>query len=424
MPVILKRILEGSQDSLISNSLFLIVGAVVTSALGMLFWILATKLFDPADVGIASALISGLGLVMIFSNLGLGITLIRYLPPSRGEQVAMINASSTYAGLASIALGMLFVLLSWSMILPLRSTVSHPFMVILIICFSAVWTISYIASCVFIGMRSSRLVFYHSLMTGMLRFPLLILLFFVIGDDELSIFLAAGLGSGISLIMTLSFLVPIAVSGYKPRLTLDYSTLRKIGFYSAENYVARMFLDLVPMVLPLLVMSTLGAEKTAYYSIAWSIAAALLIVPVSVFNSLFAEGALNPALLSKHVRKSVMLVLLILTPAVTLLGVLGKPVLLLFGEGYAEGGYILLLLLGISMFPYSLNYLEITIARIDGKLRSLTIPVATCLLTLSLSLLLGSGNGLVGIGVGILMGQSLVALAIPLIRLCRLQIGA
>ncbi|MBI2858403.1 MAG: hypothetical protein HYX90_04925, partial [Chloroflexi bacterium] len=59
-----KRLAELSRSSLVSNAFLLMVNSAVNSAAGFFFWIIATRLFTPAEVGTGSALISAAMLMM------------------------------------------------------------------------------------------------------------------------------------------------------------------------------------------------------------------------------------------------------------------------------------------------------------------------------------------------------------------------
>ena len=70
-------------DSLYKNSMFLILNAGVMALFGFIFWNIAARLFTVAEVGMASALISAMGLIVALSTLGFNVALIRFLPKSK-----------------------------------------------------------------------------------------------------------------------------------------------------------------------------------------------------------------------------------------------------------------------------------------------------------------------------------------------------
>ena len=196
--------------------------------------------------------------------------------------------------------------------------------------------------------------------------------------------------------------------------------LNEIGHYSGGNYIARIFLQSSSLVLPLMVINILGAEMSAYFYIAWSVTAILKVIPTSIFNSLFAEGSNEEETLLANTKKSLKLLLLLLLPAILILLVIADKVLLLFGQAYFQNGALLLRIIAVSIIPYSINYLYITIARVKMDISSaIKVSVAITCLSLGLCYFLMLNMGLPGVGLGWLAGQSIVATPIALYLLWR-----
>ena len=65
--------------SLYRNSIFLIASTFFGAGTGFIFWIIAARLYSTEDFGLASAMISAIGLISSLSVLGLNIGLIRFL---------------------------------------------------------------------------------------------------------------------------------------------------------------------------------------------------------------------------------------------------------------------------------------------------------------------------------------------------------
>ena len=85
------------------------------------------------------------------------------------------------------------------------------------------------------------------------------------------------------------------------------------------------------MVLPIIVVNLLGAEQNAYFYIAWTIATALSAIPIGIALSLFAEGSHFKDKLRGNTVKALKFTFLLLIPAVILLVLVGKWLLLAFG---------------------------------------------------------------------------------------------
>ena len=97
------------KDSLYSNSLFLMISTGVMSVFGFVFWIICARLFTAEEVGLATTIISVMGLITSFSLLGLGTGLIRYLPNSERKN-DKINTCFTLVGVVSVIVTTIFIL--------------------------------------------------------------------------------------------------------------------------------------------------------------------------------------------------------------------------------------------------------------------------------------------------------------------------
>jgi O-antigen/teichoic acid export membrane protein len=381
-----KELKQHLKDPLFKNSYFLMANTAVTSIFGFIFLIVVARSFETADVGLASALIAALGLLSILSNLGLGIGLIRFLPGAKDNGNSMINTCFTLSGLASVVIAIIFLagLEFWSP--ALLPVLQHPTFFASFILFAIVWALNPLISCTFLAKRSTD----------------------------------AGMAMSVALLIAIFWFLPKIQQGYFPLCIVRRDVLNEISHYSGGNYIARIFLESSSLVLPLMVINILGAELSAYFCIAWSVTAILMVIPTSIFNSLFAEGSNEKETLLANTKKSLKLLLLLLLPAILILLVIADKVLLLFGQAYSQNGALLLRIIAVSIIPYSINYLYITIARVKMDIRGvIKVSVAITCLTLGLCYFLMLNMGLPGIGVGWLAGQSIVAIPVALYLLWR-----
>jgi len=75
-----KELKEYLKDPLYKNSFFIMLTSISNAGFGFFFWMLAAKLYPKEDVGVATALISAMGLISMLSLLGFDISLVRFLP--------------------------------------------------------------------------------------------------------------------------------------------------------------------------------------------------------------------------------------------------------------------------------------------------------------------------------------------------------
>jgi Na+-driven multidrug efflux pump len=109
--------------------------------------------------------------------------------------------------------------------------------------------------------------------------------------------------------------------------------------------------------LPLLVVSRLGAEKNAVWSIVMLIASATFMLPSAISQALLSEGAHNPHDRMRLLRRSAVVLFLMLAPII-LIGIVVAPYgLAIFGNEYRDGGTFALRIMLLSGFMVAGNYI-------------------------------------------------------------------
>lgn len=400
--------------SLHKNAYFLMVSAVVTSILGVAFWALATRFYTTEAIGLGSAIISALGLVAIFSNLGLGIGLIRFLPGAGENGNSMLNTCFTLSGIVSIGASLTFLagLGFWSpALLPLQQNAIFFFSFVVL---AIVWAIISLMGSVFLAKRSTKFILIQDSTVSFLKL-ILVVPFAILFKNAFGIVGSAAVATFVALLISILWLLPKIQPGYFPIPMVRKKVLNEIGHYSASNYVARIFLTAPPLVLPLIVINVLGAKMNAYFYIAWLIIMALGVIPSSVFNSLFAEASSEEKSLQTNITRALKQNFLLLLPAIVAILIIADKLLLLFGQAYSQNGALLLRIMAFSIIFWSINYFYISLKRVRKETGNiLKVSIAMTSLSLGLSYFLMLKMGLVGVGIGYLMGQGIVAVAIVL----------
>jgi len=410
-PKLLKRHFE---NPLYKNAYYLMANTMATSLLGFVFWMVVARFYSPTDVGLASAIIAATGLLASLSNLGLGFGLIKFLPTAGGKTTRMINSCFTLSGLISLLATLIFLagLDFWSpALLPVRE---HPIFLFAFVIFTVAFTLSPLLDQTFIAQRSAKFAFIKNVAAGVIKIPIPVV--FATFFGAFGIFASAGLGVAAATTVAALWLLPKIQRGYQPFPILQKEVINDMVHYSLGNYSAQLLWVAPSLVFPLMVVNILGAEANAHFYIAWMIAGLLMMIPNAISISLFAEGSYDEKGLLQNTKRSLVLALLLVLPAVLVVFALGSKLLLLFGETYSRNATALLWVLVLSAFPLSINYLYLSFCRVRKNIRRLIriSAVASCL-ALGLSYPLMLRVGILGVGIGWTAAQSLVALIIVFI---------
>jgi len=224
-------------------------------------------------------------------------------------------------------------------------------------------------SSVFIARRRADFALSKSAIFSLLKIPLPILM--VLFFHAFGIAASWGMATAVALVVALFFFVPRVQPHYKPVPSFNPGIIGSMWRYSSGSYIARLFNAAPALILPVMVVNLLGAEQNAYFYVAWMIAGLLFAIPAAVAHSLFAEGAHFEGDLWSNATKSLKFVFVILVPAVVLVLLVGKWLLLLFGEGYSASGLLLLRILCLSSLFSGVSIIYAATLRVEDRMREL-----------------------------------------------------
>jgi len=355
---------------LYGNALYLMLNTAVTSFLGFFFWMIVARFYTEAEVGLGSALISLISLLALFSQLGLNLSLIRFLPHSEKPE-EMINTSLTLGGLVSLLVVGIFLagLGFWS---PALSFITqNTIFSLAFVAFVLFGTLSLLLASIFIAGRRAQFVLSKNALFSLLKLPLPIA--FVLFFHTFGIVSSWGVATGVALAIALFLFLPRVQRSYRLLPTLKLGLIKDMWRYSAGSYLASLFAAAPALVLPVMVVNLIGAQSNAYFYIAWMIAGLLFAIPAAASQSLFAESSHFEERLRENVARSLRFTFLLLVPALIVLVLAGKWLLLLFGEGYSANALELLWVLGLSSILVGINSIYISILRVRDRIRDLVL---------------------------------------------------
>lgn len=385
-------------DSLFRNSVYLIASTAIMSVLGFLFWLSVAHLYTPEQIGSASALIAATTLLGNMSLLGMEYSLIRFLPKSK-DQSRDINAAIVFVAVAAAiaAIGYLFI----SPILNIHiSHLGDPLMRVGFVALMIVVTLNSLTDAVFIANRRAEL---HTLTYSVLATVKLLLPLVLVPFGSLGIFAAYAIAMLSSL--TLTFFLMRRHVGYKPKSKANWSLLRQVRTYAANNYVGHLLASLSPQLMPLIILNGPGAEKVAYFAMAITIANFLYVIPVAIAQSLLAESAGSPEAKRAHIRSAVKILSLVLVPAVTI-AILAAPLLLhIFGHEYSDNSSTLFQILAFATFFIAVSEVGNAILNIEHRSSGVVASQLSCVVVTLIATILLLPHGLVGVGVALLLGN-------------------
>lgn len=414
------------RSSLLRNAFHMMTSTVATSLLGYLYWLVAARLYAPAQVGLASSVVSAMMLTAIIATMGFGSALVQELPQRWARRKTLINGALGVVLLISLLLAGGFLAFSWFALPSFRAVDRSPVFAGTFIVGVICWTLGLLVDQVYVSARTANLVLWRGVILGVAKLVLVVIFAFPLVRPylirfapfafgmrglhcALGIFVAWVMGSVLALAIGLHLIARV-IPHYRFRLLLrSYEAWRLIPLALGNHLIT--VTQLAPnYVLPVLVTELLSPRMNAYFYTTWMVAGLLFAVPGAMAVSLFAEGSNDAARLARETRHALLFTSLASIGLGLAMELLAAPVLHLFGRTYAANGLELLRILIPGVLPLVMNGLGISVLRVQRRLRLAgALSLANCACTLLCATIGARYWGLVGIGLGWLGAQFIVA---------------
>jgi O-antigen/teichoic acid export membrane protein len=389
------------QDPLYKNSLFIFLNSIASTGFGFLFWVIAAKLCSPQDIGIATALISSQSLLILLSRFGLDSSIIRFFPEMDKSKVFSTSVIVTNISVAILGMTYLSTVDLFSPQLSFLKATSNSLAFIVFLMASSAASLAGIS---FIAMRKAEYSFVQNVLIGsrvIFIFPLAFL-------GAMGIFSAVGISFIIALLISATSLFRQKV---RPCLEIDRRFLRDAFRFSSGNYISSLLSTAPNQLLPLMILSTLGAKETAHYYIAATVVSPLFMVPGAVSMSLFVEGSHGESL-RKNAMKSLALTLSILLPLIGVFYFFGGYFLDLVGKSYVEG-FAMLRALAFSSVFVAIYQIYFSVKMVHKDVRGLIFLSSLAFVSIiGLSYAFMNVSGILGIGYAWIVGYGLCSLIV------------
>ncbi len=411
----LKALAKGWRAPQNRDGMALVLSSAISSAVGLLYWVVAARMFDPATVGVNSTLVSTLGLLGIVAQLNLGSAMLRFVPVVGRGARSLVAVCYVTGIVAAVVIGSVFALGAGWWAPELRAAVGAGALLAYFALSTPFWTVFNMQDYLLTGLKRATVVPFENLAFALLKIGLLVVggLFGLYG----AIAGSWALGTAVTVVAITIYLVRV-LPPHQPRAQRPPSpiSLRSMGGFVAADWVGSMCLTFVNFGLPLLVFSRLGADAAATFGVTWQLAYALYLVPTGMGQSLVAHAAADPSELHAAHRQMLTKSLTLVVPAVVVLGAGSWLILMVFGEHYASTGSVLLALASLSAVPACVNLAAVAAARVSQRrVGQFGITLALAVIVIPAVWVLMPLWGLTGVGVALVGGQTVVAVAVLLL---------
>jgi O-antigen/teichoic acid export membrane protein len=397
------------RDPLLRRGHLLTLSTMLTSALGLGYWALAARLYDPVTVGRNAAAISLMLFLCGAAQLNLMSSLVRFLPASgrsaRSFLITVYLISVTAALI--LAVGCIVII---GRAAPSLQLLSHgPAIVAVFVVATMASTVSVLQDSALTGLQRTWMVPAENAVYSTVKLILLVLLASVLPGSGIFVSWTAALA--VSVIPVNVFLFKRAIPAHVRRsdavTPLRFSAIAR--FASKDYFGAVAWLAAINL-MPLFVISIAGAQANAYFSLAWVISFTLYLISINMGVSLVVDSAVDQSQLADQCWRVIRHTLRVVAPLAIALAVVAPLILGVYGEAYRAGGSTVLRLLLLSAIPNVVTTIVVNAARAQKRTGLGTaILVIICGAVFGLSAVLIPVMGIAGVGVAWLTVQSAAA---------------
>lgn len=388
------------KDSVARNTALLALNSLLNGAGGVLFWFVASRLYSPAAVGVTIAGTSMVILLAGFSQLGLGIGMIRYAAAMGPTRVRRIRGVFAVVLLTASAAGVIFWQLQPTVAAKLSPAFQSPVDVAYFVAACVGWALSLQYDNYLMGRKLMGIVVLRNAVTAISRLILIVALRHLSVGALVSVTGISGI-AGVLGVLPLTLARPLPTTFQSSRAV----SLRVLATYSLWNHVSSVVGTLPALITPILIVSVVGGAKAAAYYMAWTLFSVLLLLPSALSWALLAERSSDRTIergsegFSHGQSSRLMLGITVFFIPLSIL------VLFALGPSYVSHGWSVMVVLAFGIWPYHRIQLLMTEMRLGGSQRMLALAYSSSqllsvILTVPLLLLLDTVGAALAWAVG------------------------
>lgn len=395
-------------DRLLRTGHLLTASSVASSGLGAGYWVFVARWYSASDVGRGYSTISAMMFLAGFGQLNLANTLVRFVPSAGSDTLRLVRRVYLVAATTTALLATCFVI-AVPQVSPQLRFLHSPGAGLGFVLAAAGYAVFVVQDGALTGLLRADWVLYENAVFALVKILLVIgLAAFAVAQGILVSWYASLL---LALLVTNWFLFRRAIPGRaalpEPR---GGDAARPTARYLTTDFAASMCWLVATTLMPVFVLDRLGAEQSAYFSLAWMVAYTLYMLSTNMGASLIVESAKNTAGLAANCHRILRHAGALLGVSVAVGMVAAPAILRIFGAGYAAHATGLLRLLLLSALPNLVVTAAVAVGRARRRVGAVVaILFSVCALALGLTAITLPRLGIVGAGYGWLIAQSTVA---------------
>ncbi len=391
------------------DGLALVLSSALTSAVGLVYWVLVARLFTPEVAGVNSAVLATLAGLGGIAHLNMQNALLRFVPVAGPRSSRLVAGAYVAATVSAVVIGTLFALGAPLWAPDMVGVAGLGALVVFFAVGTPLMALFDVQDNLLTGLGRAMIVPVENLLFSLLKAGLLIVAAVVVLPGSIAISWVVATAVAVAVISVWVFTVLLPRHAAKDAVT-EPITVSGIARFAGTDYAGSVFWQAAIYGLPLLILARIGAAHAATYQIVWTMAMSLYLVVTGMTQSMVAHGAGEPESAEQARRATSRRALMLTVPAVAVLTFGAHLILSIFGSYYAATGTWALVLCALSALPNIVTASALATARVQRQMSVLfAVPAAISVIVITLSWTLAPAWGLAGVGAAWLVGQSVVA---------------
>lgn len=376
-------------------------------ALGFLAWLVAARLFSPADVGLASGTVAAMMLCVQLAMVGIGSAVIALYPRYARHPGGFLDSAFITVTVASVVVSLAFLALARGIFSELDLIATVPVLALAFVAMTVFGAVNVLLDNVSVAQRRGGQVLGRNIAFGIVTVAVPLAFASLVGGRGAWLILGAWAVAGLTACTIGAAQLRRTVDAYRPRLRVDGPLVRGLVRTGLPNWLLTLTERGPALVMPVLVTELISPATNAFWYAAWMMAWVVMIIPVSVGQTLFAEAAREPARSAQATRHGLATSLGLGLAAALAMIVLARVALGLLGPAYAEAGDNALRILVITVVPFSVTQAYYAVCRARGRLReAIVVGSVSGLVAVVATISAGLGGGLAEMALAWLLVQS------------------
>lgn len=409
------RVREFLAKPLNRTSVPIMAATMLTAALGVVFWALATRLYTPAEVGRDGALITAMMALATMCDLSMNNLVVRFLPQLRSGHVRRTLMAYGAAGGGALVGGIIFISVAPKISAEYHFLANDDFMRLAFLGAVILWSLFVIQDAVLAGSGKASWLPAENGGFGLLK---------VVAIALAAVF-GVKFGIFVGWVIPLLLVIPVVnwlifrrvIPELRERQNRGPSPIEQAG--GRSKLISYIWQDIVSTVinqsgttaLPIIVVGVVGATTGAYFVVPFALITAFDALYVAVVVAVVAESARDPHRVPEIVRGAWRRLFNFTLPTALVLVVFAPVFLIPNGSEYMERAADPLRLLALASAAHAVMMLYGATLRVRSKGRPLMLlQVFNVAVTLTAVIILARSHGATGAAAGWLIGMGVTAL--------------